>query len=71
MIVEDPIPAFELDDSEPASTHGRGVCQDCERNCSNCFDIEKVVMKYSVGQIDSLRDRYCLLRVVSGFGPNG
>lgn len=55
MIVEDPIPAFELDDSEATSTHGSGVCQDCERNCSDCFDIEKVVRKDSVGQIDSLR----------------
>ena len=46
MIVEDPVPAFELDDSEPTSTHDRGVCQDCEMKC---FDIEKVVKEYSVG----------------------
>ena len=46
MIGEDPVPVFELADSEPVSTHGRGVCQDCERNCSKCFDTEKVVRKY-------------------------
>ncbi len=63
------MPAFELDDSEPVSTHGRGVCRDCERNCSHCFDIEKWLGNtFSVGQIDSLRDRGCLLRVVSAFG---
>lgn len=62
MVIEDPVPAFELDDFEPAITHSRGVCHECKRSCSNCLDIEKVVRNCLLS--GPLRDRCCLLRVV-------